>query len=152
MKKGTFTVKIETQGFPEVRKKLMQLKADAKPIITKSLVRGGHMIETTAKQKCAVKTGRLRSSITTETIKWDEVHIGTNVEYGSYVEYGTGPHFIEPKNTSVLKFEIGGEVIFAKRVYHPGTKPQPYLRPALHQHKAAIRDLVIATVEEVWQP
>ena len=37
-----------------------------------------------------VDTGRLRASITHETVPEEEtVYIGTNVEYAAYVEYGT---------------------------------------------------------------
>jgi hypothetical protein len=46
------------------------------------------------------------------------------------LEFGTVPHRIEPKFAEVLRFEIGGEVIFAKFVDHPGTAPIPHLRRA----------------------
>ena len=35
---------------------------------------------------------------------------------------GTRPHKIVPRFASVLRFEIGGKVIFTKLVRHPGTK------------------------------
>lgn len=37
---------------------------------------------------------------------------------------GTRPHVILPKKRKVLKFEAGGGVVFARKVNHPGTKPQ----------------------------
>ena len=44
--------------------------------------------------------------------------------YAAFVESGTAPHIIRPKSPDgVLRFEIGGEVIFAKYVNHPGTRP-----------------------------
>lgn len=37
---------------------------------------------------------------------------------------GVNPHKIEPKNKSVLVAKIGGSIIFAKFVNHPGYEPQ----------------------------
>lgn len=44
---------------------------------------------------------------------------------------GTSPHEIVPKDATVLRFTVGGTVIFATRVSHPGTKPNRYLTDAL---------------------
>ena len=50
----------------------------------------GLSAERYAKAKCPVDTGRLRGSITHEVDKGEAaVYIGTNVEYGKYVERGT---------------------------------------------------------------
>ncbi len=46
--------------------------------------------------------------------------------YGWFVREGTRPHIIRPRNKKALKFEVGGEVIFATLVHHPGTKANPY--------------------------
>ena len=40
-----------------------------------------------------------------------------------FMEFGTEPHTIVPKNAKALRFEVGGEVVFAMKVNHPGTKP-----------------------------
>lgn len=93
------------------------------------------------KQRVAVDTGQLRSSInynisgnTAEIRMWD---------YGKYVEFGTPPHIIRPKNAKALKFETnrkqrlseGGKPneVFAKQVNHPGTRPQPFIRPTFRE-------------------
>ena len=49
-------------------------------------------------------------------------------EIVDFLEFGTRPHVILPRFASVLRFEIGGEVIFSARVYHPGTKPLCFVR------------------------
>lgn len=38
------------------------------------------------------------------------------------LEKGSRPHIIVPRRASVLRFEVGGRVVFAKRVHHPGTQ------------------------------
>jgi hypothetical protein len=60
--------------------------------------------------------------------------------YAKFVEYGTRPHRIYPKNGRYLKFNAGtpsvhgfdlsSETVFARFVNHPGTKPLPFMRPA----------------------
>lgn len=57
---------------------------------TRGLDAIGATAERYAKKDCPVDTGRLRNSITYETRTLSkEVYIGTNVEYGPYVELGT---------------------------------------------------------------
>lgn len=47
---------------------------------------------------------------------------------------GTPPHTIRPrKPKGVLRFVIDGEVVYAKYVRHPGTKPNDFLRRALRE-------------------
>lgn len=40
---------------------------------------------------------------------------------------GTRPHAIVPRRGRVLAFTVGGQLVFARRVHHPGTAPNPYL-------------------------
>lgn len=74
----------------------------------------GIQAEGYAKDLCPVDTGRLRNSIT-HTIDADEkaAYIGTNVEYGPYVEMGTSRQ-----------------------------KEQPFLRPAAQNHGDEYREIL----------
>lgn len=56
--------------------------------IEQALIAIGLTAETYAKEGCPVDTGRLRNSITHDYDSRSAV-IGTNVEYGKYVELGT---------------------------------------------------------------
>ncbi len=52
--------------------------------------------------------------------------------YAYYVHEGTRPHVILPKKQKLLRWENpDGEVVFAARARHPGTRPQPFLLAAL---------------------
>ena len=48
--------------------------------------------------------------------------------YGFWVREGTPPHDIFPRQARALRFETDGQIIFAKHVHHPGSKPNPYHR------------------------
>ncbi len=48
-----------------------------------------------------------------------------------YVINGTRPHQIRPRTRQALRFTVGGRVVFAKIVNHPGTKPDDFMNKAL---------------------
>lgn len=49
-----------------------------------------------------------------------------------YVVNGTRPHRIYPRRPGgVLRFTVGGRVVYARYVNHPGTKPNNWMREAL---------------------
>src|SRR5262245_31180233 len=97
------------------------------------LVQSANQILAGMEAKVPVKTGKLRSSLTIQ-VRTDPVIIGPNplaAPYAAYVEYGTRPHEIRPRNPhGVLKFRVGGTWVYAKKVNHPGTQAQPYVLPA----------------------
>lgn len=65
-----------------------QFRAELPKRIEQALIAIGLTAETYAKRDCPVDTGRLRNSIT-HAYDDDSAYIGTNVEYGKYVELGT---------------------------------------------------------------
>ena len=61
--------------------------------LTVALEAIGQEAEGYAKADCPVDTGRLRNSITHKVKPTEKaVYVGTNVEYGVYVEYGDYAH------------------------------------------------------------
>ncbi len=57
------------------------------------------------------------------------------VNYAEAVEFGTDPHVIRPVKKKALAFKMEGKDVVVKKVMHPGTEAQPYMRPALDQVK-----------------
>lgn len=79
---------------------------------------------------CPVDTGRLRASGKMKFRVAKKGPRGTveyNVKYAAAVHDGTGPYIIKPKRKKVLRFEVRGRVVFAKKVHHPGIKGRPFL-------------------------
>ena len=81
------------------------------------------------------RTGRLAESLRSEV--HDKVlRVGSlDCNYATDVEMGTAPHVILPKNKKALHWPDADHPV--ARVNHPGTKPSPYLRPALFQRRTA---------------
>lgn len=80
-------------------------------------------IEADIRRNAPVDTGELVRSIrrhgTTITIEAEHWH---------FVEYGTRPHIIRPRSKRALWWPSADHPV--KQVYHPGTKAQPFIRPA----------------------
>lgn len=73
-----------------------------------------------------VDNGRLKNSI---KVRLEDNKIKVYiVDYAIFVEYGTQPHIIRPKNAKALKFKKDNKTVFAKEVHHPGTKANPFMR------------------------
>lgn len=97
------------------------------------LIAASNQILAEMESRVPVDTGKLRTSLSI-TVDPDKVTIGPNeniAPYGGYVEFGTKAHEIRPKNPGgVLVFKMNGTTVYTKKVNHPGTRAQPYVRPA----------------------
>lgn len=104
------------------------------------------------------KTGNLARSIEPGRLTDTEAQVIARARYAAYVERGTKPHIIRPKNKKALRFaasaggrrlsgrpRVGADVVFATIVHHPGTKPHPFLIPAAQAavEKGGLKDIVI---------
>ncbi|MFI1734042.1 HK97 gp10 family phage protein [Streptomyces acidicola] len=89
-------------------------------------------VQNEARRRAPVDTGRLRSSIVSRAEGSGRslgYVVGTNVNYAAAVEYGTAPHVIKPKYKRALYWPGAAHPV--AQVNHPGTAPQPFLRPAI---------------------
>lgn len=77
------------------------------------------------------------------------VVIGSNEQYAAYVEQGTKPHKIRPRNAKVLAFQGAGGTVFAQEVNHPGTQPANMFGGALEASEGAIRASVQGLLDRI---
>lgn len=69
---------------------------------------------------------------------------GEDAPYARFIESGSKPHAIVARNASMLRFEQDGQIVFRRRVYHPGTKPARFM--------AAARDGAEAIAHNYFEP
>lgn len=99
----------------------------------------GLVAEGYAKRLCPVDTGNLRNSITHDYDTSERVVcIGTDVEYGKYVELGTGVYAEGGGRSTPWSYQDeNGE-------WHrtSGNRPQPFLRPAVMDNRDTYKSIV----------
>lgn len=113
-----------------------------------------------AKQRCAVDTGRLRSSIAMEPYNGGlTIEVGTDVKYAPYIEFGTGPRVSVPGELTDYAAQFKGrgggmappgallgwmrthgipesaEFVIRRAIAKKGIKAQPFLFPAWEQER-----------------
>lgn len=89
-------------------------------------------VQNEARRRAPVDTGRLRSSIVSRAEGGGRqlgYVVGSNVNYAAAVEYGTAPHVIKPRYKQALYWPGAAHPV--AQVNHPGTRAQPFLRPAI---------------------
>lgn len=80
------------------------------------------------RRRCPVDTGRLLNSIRVDGKK---IRVGGGtVDYVLDVEYGTPPHAIDPTTKKALFWPGAAHPV--RHVQHPGSAPEPFIRPALY--------------------
>ena len=132
---------IRIKGGDKFKSTLQKIAEEHPQVMDAALDDTADAMSLEAQRIVPVDTGRLRASINVKREFLVKV-IGTNVEYATDVEFGTGPHEIVAKNKKVLADKKKG-IIFGKRVKHTGTKPQPYMRPAFENNRRRVAEFFI---------
>ena len=117
-----------------------KILAEFRDAALRALEKCGLTAEAYAKKLCPVDTGALRNSISHAVDEGEPAaYVGTNSEYGPYVEYGTG----------IYANEGGGRPTpwvyqDAKGDWHMthGQRAQPFLKPAVSDHSKQYRDII----------
>lgn len=99
-----------------------------------------------AQQAAPSRTGTLRSSIHAD-VQADRIALRADAPWAAYVNDGTRPHTIYPRNATVLRFTLGGQVVFARVVQHPGTRPYAFMEAGRAAMDAALPALWRTTVK-----
>lgn len=107
-----------------------------------------------ATSKFKDRSGALRGSI--KRVARSEWHQqvragGPGARHALFVEAGTKPHPIVARRATFLRFEQHGVVRFARRVFHPGTKPTNFMRDARDKGESALAVFVERGVSEAIQ-
>lgn len=84
------------------------------------------------------QTGDLRRSISRRVEGAHKGIVFTDMKYAPFVEFGTKPHVIRPKTKKMLAFKIGGKMVFARKVNHPGTRAYNYMKDAFEENKPKV--------------
>jgi len=92
-------------------------------------------IRSRAERLAPAKTGRLKRSIRVVEGAGSYMVLmgGREAPYAPFIEYGARPHIIRARRAKALRFEVHGDVVYAKYVRHPGTRAQRVLARAMDE-------------------
>lgn len=126
------------KGLDQLQKLLDALPAKVEANIMRGALRSGGVVmrkeaQVQLRSNGSFKTGelskgikvgsKLRKGVVTATVKTT----GKHGYIAPWLEYGTAAHRILPKRAKVLF--LGG--LFVSAVDHPGSRPKPFMRPAM---------------------
>ena len=104
----------------------------------RALEKCGLTAEEYAKRLAPVDTGNLRNSITHQVDDGESaVYIGSNVEYATYVELGTGKYAVGGRPTPWVYQDAEGNWHWTA-----GNPAQPFLKPAVADHAQTYRNII----------
>lgn len=116
-----------------------KVKDAAKAAMLRALERCGSQAEGYAKDLCPVDTGALRNSISHQVDEGEPAaYVGTNSEYGPYVELGTGIYAESGGRPTPWTYQD------ARGDWHMthGQRAQPFLKPAVADHAQTYRNII----------
>ena len=106
--------------------------------VLRALERCGMQAEGYAQDLCPVNTGNLKNSITHNVESSEKAaYVGTNSEYGPYVELGTGK-FYPGGRQEPWKYKDGNGDWHTTS----GQRPQPFIKPAVADHAQTYRNII----------
>lgn len=88
-----------------------------------------------ARRNAPRRSGRLVESMMIRRTRsgYDVVMGGGGAPHAPYLEFGTRSHIIRPRRARALRFEIRGEVVYARYVIHPGSRPMGIMARAISE-------------------
>lgn len=147
---------IRIKGMAELTRRLREIKTAISDDLENAGTKGMLIIEGGAKDKVSVDTGDLRRRIITKTLEKTESSVkiatGTNLEYGPYLEYGTGIYAEngEGRKTPWVYKYTGTKGPEGWR-FTRGMRAKPFLRPAYDENKERVQEVVREELERVIQ-
>jgi HK97 gp10 family phage protein len=137
---------VHIKGGAELNKFLQQLPAKIEQSVLRGALRAGaNVVMAEAKANVPVASGQLRDGLKVSTssrrgrVTAKVKATGKHAHIAPWLEYGTAAHKITAKGKGMF---FGG--LFVKGVQHPGSRPKPFMRPALD---GRAQDAVVAAAQ-----
>lgn len=130
-----FTIKIpELSGLIDA---LAAVGANCDRLINLAIKASILRVQLEARTRAPHRTGTLQRSILPE---FESLHgeVKVNEKYGLFLEEGTSPHDIYPRNKKALMWK--GAMHPVKVVHHPGMAARPFFQPAIQASRVFIED------------
>jgi hypothetical protein len=138
------SISIEVLGIEEAREFFEHASEALVESVSVKLQEVCEMVADYAQSIAPVKTGDYANSIHVEQEGPLQFRIVASDRKAAIIEFGSAPHFILPRYTQALKFDVDGETVFSKYVMHPGTPPLFIL----HRAKKDNMDKIVQAIRD----
>lgn len=140
---------VEIVGLPALTAKLAQAPEIAAPILQRALSASGAVLaKNTTKATVPWRTGFLtqtfKAELTTGMLRWFPT-----ASYAPFVEFGTKPHMIYPKDKMALYWPGAAHPV--KSVNHPGTKPNDFMGRIVAASQEEINETFAAALAKITE-
>lgn len=112
------TIDLRDLGRPKFEEALRAFPSESARVLRRAVDKATLKIEGGAKSRAPARTGTLRRSIHAEaaSVQGSSIvgKVGTALSYAPFQEYGVRAH--GPVRARALRFQVGGKVVFARRV------------------------------------
>lgn len=147
-----FTVQI--RGLRTLVENLIQYPDIAAPLLQRALDASQAVLaQNTNTSTVPFRTGFLLQSFGARALGALKIAWGPDVNYrtsySSFVQFGTAPHVILPKEAKALYWPGAAHPV--RRVNHPGTKPRKYMEKILNASESEINDVFSQALEKIVQ-
>jgi hypothetical protein len=133
----------DLHGARELRRRLKAIKTVFKPAGREWADR----TVTLAKRRVKNRTGKTQRSIRRRNASQRKAAV-VATHGARFLEAGAKAHQIQPRRMKAMKFNVGGQPVFARKAQHPGARKQPFL------HRSARESLeqtdILADLIELW--
>jgi hypothetical protein len=134
--------KVEITGLNALIAKFKQAPEIAAPILQRAISGSAAVLATnTNSSTVPIKSGFLIQSFGARfgnlMMSWGP-DVNYKTSYSSFVEFGTKPHTIYPKDKKALFWPGASHPV--RSVNHPGTKPNPFMERILAASQSGIND------------
>jgi HK97 gp10 family phage protein len=137
---------VEVKGLKELERDMKRAGGNAKPLIKAALFNSSREIQKNVRREAPHRTGALQGHVLTE-IDYPQAIVSVDEKYGEFVEYGTRPHLIRPKNKKAL-FWKGALSPYAV-VKHPGTKANPFFKRGFERSENYVKNQFTAVIDRL---
>jgi HK97 gp10 family phage protein len=137
---------VEIKGLPELQQDIKRAGGDAKPLVKAALFNSVTRMQRNIRERAPHKTGSLQRSILTQ-VDYPNAQVSADEKYAEYVEYGTKPHIIMPKNKKALYWK--GAFSPVTVVHHPGTKANPFFKTGVENSQDYINEVFLKVIDRL---
>ena len=98
--------------------------------VDRDIQRRANRVARGARRQVGKDSGSLARSITVSrsvSATGPEYSVGTSHRLARIHHDGTRPHLVHAKRAQMLRLQSRGRVVYARTVFHPGTKPNRFL-------------------------